>query len=178
MDMVMTVTLLMLGCVLVWVIFCCILLIRNSKHLVVDENFIANVVCEKCNTPYTVNAEDFMKSKFVKYKKTAKTKRDGIAEKKEVNYISYGKRFDCPCCGSKRFGRVENINELNRAATPVVTGLAFKCLFYMVLGGFVIILIFQLPLALAKREKQKQIDEMKQQMYEDTLENGGLDSGN
>ena len=178
MDGVITVILLMLGCVLVWVIFCCILFVRNYKCLVVYENFIANVICEKCNTHYSVNAEDFMKSKFVKYKKTAKKKRDGIAGKKDVHYISYCKRFDCPCCEKKRFGRVENINELNRTAAPMVTGLAFKCLIYMVLGGFVIMLIFQLPLAFAKRDKQKKIDEMKQQMYEATLEKSGLNIEN
>lgn len=178
MDAVMIVILCMTGCVLIWVLLCCIFLTWKAKQFAVDENFAASVVCEKCNTPYTVNAEDFMKSKFVKYKKVTRKMNEGNVNKNHIHYISYGKRFDCPCCGKKRFARVENINELNQAATPVTTGLAFKCLAYMLIGGFVIILVFQIPLAVAKRDKQKKIDEMKQQMYEDTLEKSGLDLGN
>lgn len=166
MDLLLTVTLIMVGLLLIWLIFCFIMMVKESKKIVIDEGMTGHVVCEKCNTAYDVTAAELMRGAVVKYKKVTKTEFDGAVRIKKPHYSYYAKRFTCPACGKMQFASVENLDELNTAATPLATKMLIKWSVIMAIGAAIIIIIFQIPLGIARKDKQRKIDEMKNQMYE------------
>ena len=105
---------------LAWVIFCGIQFIHHGRDVVAGADFIGHVKCEKCGTEYEVSAEEFTQSYMSKSRSVTRTKIQGGAFVNRPQYSYYAKKFQCPCCGKKRYAQVLNINEINQMMTRPV----------------------------------------------------------
>ena len=105
---------------------------------------------------------------------TTRTKITGAAFVNRPQYSYYAKKFDCPCCGKRRYAQVLNINELNDmvAGSTIKTGI--RWLIIMAAGGLIILAAAAIPLHFANRAVDKRIEELEQQRYEDFKERYGL----
>ena len=80
--------------------------IRHSRKLTADGDFVGHVRCEKCGTEYTVKAGDFNKGFMSRYRRVTRTEVHGTAFVNRHYYSYYAKKFDCPCCGKRRYAQV------------------------------------------------------------------------
>src|SRR5699024_2653085 len=98
----------------------------------------------------------------------------GAAFVNRPQYSYYAKKFDCPCCGKRRYAQVLNTNELNEmvAGSTIKTGI--RWLIIMAAGGLIILAAAAIPLHYANRAVDKRIEELEQQRYEDFKERYGL----
>lgn len=152
---------------LVWVIFCGIQFVRQSKRIVAESDFTAHVKCENCNYEYDVNAENFNRISTAKYvKKTNPQFIKGMVVK-IPQYSYYARKFQCPNCNKKAYGNVLNINEIHQISRKPVTIHSLKWLFMMFIGGAVILILTSFPMRIADEYTKKQVEDMKQDHYEE-----------
>ena len=159
---------------LVWLIFCAVQFIRHSRDVVAGADFVGHVKCEKCGTEYEVSAEEFTKSYMSKYRSVTRTKIQGGASVNRPQYSYYAKKFQCPCCGKKRYAQVLNINELNQMMTRPVLRAGIRWLILMGIGGVLILAVASIPLHFADRAREQRVEELREQQYEDFKERYGL----
>ena len=159
---------------LAWVVFCGIQFIHHGRDVVAGADFIGHVKCEKCGTEYEVSAEEFTKSYMSKYRSVTRTKIQGGASVNRPQYSYYAKKFQCPCCGKKRYAQVLNINELNQMMTRPVLRAGIRWLILMGIGGVLILAVASIPLHFADRAREQRVEELREQQYEDFKERYGL----
>lgn len=159
---------------LAWVIFCGIQFIHHGRDVVAGADFIGHVKCEKCGTEYEVSAEEFTKSYMSKYRSVTRTKIQGGASVNRPQYSYYAKKFQCPCCGKKRYAQVLNINEINQMMTRPVLRAGIRWLILMGIGGVLILAVASIPLHFADRAREQRVEELREQQYEDFKERYGL----
>ena len=159
---------------LAWVIFCGIQFIHHGRDVVAGADFIGHVTCEKCGTEYEVSAEEFTKSYMSKYRSVTRTKIQGGASVNRPQYSYYAKKFQCPCCGKKRYAQVLNINEINQMMTRPVLRAGIRWLILMGIGGVLILAVASIPLHFADRAREQRVEELREQQYEDFKERYGL----
>ena len=174
MDARFIILLIMSALLLGWVIFCGIQFFRHSKELIVYADFIGHVKCEKCGTEYEVSAEEFTKSYMSKYRSVTRTKIQGGASVNRPQYSYYAKKFQCPCCGKKRYAQVLNINELNQMITGPVLRVGIRWLILMGIGGVLILAVASIPLHFADQAREQRVEELREQQYEGFKERYGL----
>lgn len=155
---------------LVWMIFCFIGFIRQSRNMAVQEGFTAHVKCVKCKTEYEVSAEEFARSYMVRYKSVRRTKRMGPVFVNQQTYSYYAKKFRCPVCGRKRYAQILNIHELNQNMTRPVGMAGARWLLLLCLGGILILAAAGIPLQIVHMHARRQAEELRQQRYEELWE--------
>lgn len=159
---------------LAWVIFCGIQFIRHGRDLAAETGFVGHVKCEKCGTEYEVSSAEFTKSYMSKYKSVTRTKIQGGAFINRPQYSYYAKKFQCPCCGKRRYAQVLNINDLNQTMTRSVLRAGVRWLILMAVGGAFILAAASVPLYFAGRAGDQRTEELREQQYEDFKERYGL----
>ena len=159
---------------LAWIIFCGILFIRHGRDVVVGAGFVGHVKCEKYGTEYEVSSAEFTKSYMTKYKSVTRTKMQGGAYVNRPQYKYYAKKFQCPCCGKKRYAQVLNINEINQMMTRPLLRAGVRWLILMCIGGMIILAAASVPMHFADRARDQRIEELKERQYEDFKERYGL----
>ena len=159
---------------LAWVIFCGIQFIHHGRDVVAGADFIGHVKCEKCGTEYEVRAEEFTQSYMSKSRSVTRTKIQGGAFVNRPQYSYYAKKFQCPCCGKKRYAQVLNINEINQMMTRPVLRAGIRWLILMGIGGVLILAVASIPLHFADRAREQRVEELREQQYEDFKERYGL----
>ena len=159
---------------LAWVIFCGIQFIRHGRDVVAGADFVGHVKCEKCGTEYEVSAEEFTQSYMSKSRSVTRTKIQGGAFVSRPQYSYYAKKFQCPCCGKKRYAQVLNINEINQMMTRPVLRAGIRWLILMGIGGVLILAVASIPLHFADRAREQRVEELREQQYEDFKERYGL----
>lgn len=159
---------------LAWVIFCGIQFIHHGRDVVAGADFIGHVKCEKCGTEYEVSAEEFTQSYMSKSRSVTRTKIQGGAFVNRPQYSYYAKKFQCPCCGKKRYAQVLNINEINQMMTRPVLRAGIRWLILMGIGGVLILAVASIPLHFADRAREQRVEELREQQYEDFKERYGL----
>ena len=159
---------------LAWVIFCGIQFIRHSRDVVAGADFVGHVKCEKCGTEYEVSAEEFTQSYMSKSRSVTRTKIQGGAFVNRPQSSYYAKKFQCPCCGKKRYAQVLNINEINQMMTRPVLRAGIRWLILMGIGGVLILAVASIPLHFADRAREQRVEELREQQYEDFKERYGL----
>ena len=159
---------------LAWVIFCGIQFIHHGRDVVAGADFIGHVKCEKCGTEYELSAEEFTQSYMSKSRSVTRTKIQGGAFVNRPQYSYYAKKFQCPCCGKKRYAQVLNINELNQMMTGPVLRAGIRWLILMGIGGVLILAVASIPLHFADRAREQRVEELREQQYEDFKERYGL----
>lgn len=159
---------------LVWLIFCAVQFIRHSRDVVAGADFVGHVKCEKCSAEYEVSAAEFTKSYTSKYRTVTRTKVQGGAFVNRPQYRYYAKKFQCPGCGKKRYAQVLNINEINNMTTGPVLRAGARWLILMCIGGMLILAVASVPLHFADQAREKKVEELREQQYEDFKERYGL----
>ena len=159
---------------LAWVIFCGIQFIRHGRDVVAGADFIGHVKCEKCGTEYEVSAEEFTQSYMSKSRSVTRTKIQGGAFVNRPQYSYYAKKFQCPCCGKKRYAQVLNINEINQMMTRPVLRAGIRWLILMGIGGVLILAVASIPLHFADQAREQRVEELREQQYEGFKERYGL----
>lgn len=159
---------------LAWVIFCGIQFIRHGRDVVAGTDFVGHVKCEKCGTEYEVSAEEFTQSYMSKSRSVTRTKIQGGAFVNRPQYSYYAKKFQCPCCGKKRYAQVLNINEINQMMTRPVLRAGIRWLILMGIGGVLILAVASIPLHFADRAREQRVEELREQQYEGFKERYGL----
>lgn len=157
-----------------WVIFCAVKFFMQGRDLILKSGYTVRVKCEKCGTVYEAGSEELAKPGISKSRSVTRTKRIGTAFVNRPQYSYYAKKFECPCCGKRRFAQVLNINELNDMVTGATIKTGIRWLIIMAAGGLIILAAAAIPMHFANRAVDKQIEELKQQRYEDFKEQYGL----
>lgn len=158
-----------------WVIFCGIQFFRRGYKAVAKGNFKGHIRCEACGMEYEVNAEEFTKTFFVKSVQKTRTRVKNGAFINIPQYTYYARKFSCPHCGKKGYGQVLNINELQGMMRKPSIKAGIRWLIYMVLGGLLIMGIFQVPMHFANQAAQKRAEDMRQERYEDLKDRYGVE---
>lgn len=159
---------------LAWIVFCSIQFIRHGRDVAAGAGFVGHVKCEKCGTEYEVSSAEFTNSYMTKYKSVTRTKMQGGAFVNRPKYKYYAKKFQCPCCGKKRYAQVLNINEINQMMTRPVLRAGVRWLILMCIGGFLILTVASIPLHFVDRAREQRIEKLKEQQYEEFKERYGL----
>ena len=121
-----------------------------------------------------MRAEAFTKSYASKYKRATRAKMQGGAFINRPQYSYYAKKFQCPCCGKRRYAQVLNINDLNQTMTRSVLRAGVRWLILMAVGGAFILAAASVPLYFAGRAGDQRTEELREQQYEDFKERYGL----
>ena len=170
MDNEMILIIIMGAAMLIWVIFCVFFMLHRILKSAMRSEFKARVQCEKCGTVFDASAKEAMRISMTKTKSTTITRVQGAALVNRPDYISYAKKFYCKNCGKKTFGQVLNLEEIRTGLKAPVTREALKGLAMMIIGGLAIIIVMQIPMGIARMEKEKEIEQMKQQQLEQIRE--------
>ena len=109
-----------------------------------------------------------------KYSRVTRPKLQGGAVVNRPQYTYYAKKFQCPCCGKKRYAQVLNINEINQMMTRPVLRTGVRWLILMGIGGILILAVASIPLHFADRAREQRVEELREQQYEDFKERYGL----
>ncbi len=173
--MIKSILVVIMGALLLgWVIFCGIQFIRHGKRVIADGEFTGHVKCEKCGLEYDVSPEEFTRSSLVKTRSVSKTQFKGGAFVDRPRYRYFAKKFYCPGCGRMRYARVLNINELNDIMLVPSLKVGARWLAAMAIGGIIIIMIMKIPMYFADMHAEQQLEELRQEQYEDFEERYGL----
>ncbi|WP_428260593.1 hypothetical protein [Gallibacter sp. Marseille-QA0791] len=165
------VIMMMMGVLLMgWVVFCGIQFIRHSRNLVAGASFTGHVKCEKCGTEYEVSAAEFTESYASKSRTVTKTKLRGAALVNRPEYRYFAKKFYCPSCRRKRYAQVLNINEIQDVMLKPSLKAGARWLIIMCVGGIIILAVASIPMHFAEKAAQQQVEELKQQRYEEFVE--------
>lgn len=174
MDARMIITLSMGACLLVWVLFCGIGFVLRDRRNVAQSGFTAHVKCECCGTVYDVSSAEFAHSLVVKSKRISRTQMKGPAIVAKHSILYYAKRFNCPTCGKRHYAQVLNLDEIQEKTHKTLVKTGMQGIAAMVIGGILIITLFQIPIHFANKEAQRRVEEMKQQQYEQFKQDYGL----
>lgn len=99
------------GCLFIWLIVNFIITFHNIRNAK-SAGLTVQVPCEKCGTIYNVTGKEATRPAMVKYKKSSRTRIRNGAFVNTQNYSHYAKKFHCPCCDKKTYGKVLDIKEL------------------------------------------------------------------
>ena len=88
----------------------------------------------------------------------------------QPHYKYYAKKFYCPVCGKSRYARVLNINDINQAMKKPMLQSGIRWLILMMTVGLLILAATGIPMYFANKAAARQVEELKQQQYEDFLE--------
>ena len=170
MDTEVIIIIIMAAILLFWIIFCVCLMLRRISKVISRSNLKAHVQCEKCGCIFDASLKEATHSPFTKTKSTTKTKIQGGAFVNKPVYSSYAKKFHCPNCGKKTYGRVLNLEEIQDSLRVPRTKEIVKGFAMMLIGGITIVILMQIPMHFANKAKEKKIEQMRQQQYEDIKE--------
>lgn len=170
MDTEMILIIIMGAILLLWVIFCGCFTVRRIFGAASRSGFKAHIKCESCGTEFDVSAKEALRISMTKTKSTTRTRVQGAALVNRPVYSSYAKKFYCKNCGNKTFGQVLNLEEIHDSFKPPVTREVLKGFAMMIVGGLAVIIIMQIPMSIARMEKEKEIEQMKQQQLEQIRE--------
>lgn len=151
---------------LLWVIFCGCFIFHRISKATSRIGFKAHVQCEKCGFIHDVSSEEATHSYMTKFKSTTKTKIQHGAFVNQPVYSSYAKKFYCPNCGKKTYGQVLNLEEIQDIVKTPQTKELSKGLAMLVVGGLVILIFMQIPMHFAHKAREKRIEQMKEQQFE------------
>ena len=130
------------GCLLIWVVVNFIIMMHQIRK-VKSAGLTAQIQCEKCGTIYEVTGKEATRPTMVKYKKSSHTSlKQGVSVNKQ-NYSEYAKKFHCPGCNKKAYGKVLQYQELQyegQGETLRELGKGFLRIF--VGGGIIFLIMF------------------------------------
>ena len=151
---------------LLWVIFCGCFIFHRISKATSRLDFKAHVQCEKCGLIYDVSSKEATHSHMTKFKSTIKTQMQNGALVNRPVYSNYAKKFYCPNCGKKTYGQVLNLEEIQDIVKTPQTKEVCRGFIMMAVGGIVILILMQIPMYFADKAKEKRIEQMKEQQYE------------
>ena len=151
------------GCLFIWLVVNFIITLHNIRKAK-SAGLTAQVQCEKCGTIYEVTAT---RPAMVKYKKSSRTHIKNGAFVNKQNYSHYAKKFHCPCCDKKVYGKVLDIQELQYEGQDNTAKELGKGFLRMVIGCTIILILAQIPLQIGKKQREREVQQMKEQQYED-----------
>lgn len=154
-----------------WVIGVAVSFFRKMKKLQLQSGMVAHVKCEKCNTEYDVNAEEYTKTYFAKKYYVRKTRIKGVVLDNSPRYLYYAKKFQCPTCARKQYAEILNLAEITRQNRPVLLKEAIKCFTIMMVGGMIIMLLTGIPMSIAQKQAENQAEQMRKEHF---YENYGI----
>ena len=99
------------GCLFLWLVVNFIITLHNVR-IAKAAGLTVQVQCEKCGTIYEVTGKEATRPAMVKYKKSSRTHISNGSFVNTQNYSHYAKKFHCPCCDKKTYGKVLDIQEL------------------------------------------------------------------
>lgn len=170
MDIEVILIIIMAALLLFWVIFCVCFMLRRILKDAARADMKAQVQCESCGSTFEVPWKEAVHISMTKTRSTTKTKvQDGALVSKPV-YSSYAKKFYCADCEKKTFGQVLNLEEMQESIRSFIRKEACRGLVRMVAGGLAILIVMQIPMHFADHAKEKEIEQMKEQQFEDIKE--------
>ena len=104
---------------------------------------------------------------IVKYKKSSRTHISNGSFVNTQNYSHYAKKFHCPCCDKKTYGKVLDIQELQYEGQDSTIKELGKGFLRMVIGCTIILILAQIPFQIGKKQREREVQQMKEQQYED-----------
>lgn len=170
MDIRFVILFIMMIVLIGWVIFCGVQFVRSGRQIIVDANLKTRVKCEKCQMEYEVSKEELSRSGMSKSQSVTKTElHHGILVRRR-RYLYYAKKFRCPHCGKRRYAQILNLEELQAMTSPAALRTGLRWLVIMCIGGFIILILFGIPMNLAEQRHENRVEEMRQQRVEELLE--------
>ena len=154
------------GCLFVWLVVNFIITLHNVRKAKAA-GLTVQVQCEKCGTIYEVTGKEAIRPAMVKYKKSSRTHISNGAFVNTQNYSHYAKKFHCPCCDKKTYGKVLDIQELQYEGQGSTIKELGKGFLRMVIGCTIILILAQIPLQIGKKQREREVQQMKEQQYED-----------
>ena len=174
MDARIIITLIMGVFLLAWVIFCAVRFFQSAAEMTIKSGLTGHVKCEKCGTEYDVSAEEFTESYLSKSKSMTRTQISGATFVNRRTYSYFAKKFFCPCCSSRQYAQVLNINELNsRMEKPMIRN-GIRWLIFMVIGGVLIMAAMSIPMHFADRAAEQRIEKLREERVEELKERYGF----
>ena len=139
---------------------------KELEHVKLEDE-VSDVQCEKCGTIYEVTGKEATRPAMVKYKKSSRTHISNGAFVNTQNYSHYAKKFHCPCCDKKTYGKVLDIQELQYEGQDSTIKELGKGFLRMVIGCTIILILAQIPFQIGKKQREREVQQMKEQQYED-----------
>lgn len=169
------VVLIVMGILLLsWVILCFVLCMKRNKKIVENSDFDVKLKCEKCGMEYTAPAKDITKTFLSKSRSVTKTKLEGPMFINKPKYSYYSKKFFCPNCNKMEYAQVLNIDTLQEKIIKITSKSYIKCFAMMIIGGIIILIVTSIPMAVLNNIQKNKIEDLKQQQYEQFLDNYNL----
>ena len=156
------------GCLFLWLVVNFIITLHNVR-IAKAAGLTVQVQCEKCGTIYEVTGKEATRPAMVKYKKSSRTHISNGAFVNTQNYSHYAKKFHCPCCDKKTYGKVLDIQELQYEGQDSTIKELGKGFLRMVIGCTIILILAQIPLQIGKKQREREVQQMKEQQYEDLV---------
>ena len=165
------------GCLFVWLVVNFIITLHNVRKAKAA-GLTVQVQCEKCGTIYEVTGKELdtlvdtawkqaTRPAMVKYKKSSRTHISNGAFVNTQNYSHYAKKFHCPCCDKKTYGKVLDIQELQYEGQGSTIKELGKGFLRMVIGCTIILILAQIPFQIGKKQREREVQQMKEEQYED-----------
>ena len=104
---------------------------------------------------------------MIKYKKSSRTHISNGAFVNTQKYSHYAKKFYCPCCDKKTYGKVLDIQELQYEGQDSTIKELGKGFLRMVIGCTIILIHAQIPFQIGKKQREREVQQMKEQQYEE-----------
>lgn len=159
---------------LAWCVFCSVMFYRNCRNKVAEGDFPVHVKCEKCGGDYQITPEEFSRSHIVKSVSRTRTKVRGAALVNSPEYSYFAKKFRCPHCGKKAYGKIENIDEFRNLTEKTAVSYGVRWLVAMAAGGIVIMLISAVLMGIVDIGEKKRIQNLKEKRYEQFIKDYDL----
>ena len=156
------------GCLFLWLVVNFIITLHNVR-IAKAAGLTVQVQCEKCGTIYEVTGKEATRPTMVKYKKSSRTHISNGAFVNTQNYSHYAKKFHCPCCDKKTYGKVLDIQELQYEGQDSTIKELGKGFLRMVIGCTIILILAQIPFQIGKKQREREVQQMKEQQYEDLV---------
>lgn len=134
-------------CLISWVVICVIWLFSDITKTFKQSDFTYSVTCNKCGKDFDAVGED-IKGIFYKQRSVTKTVIQQAKVIKIPHYKMYSRKIFCPYCNKYRWCQINNMAEArqnNIGSSMVLVGKTFLKIF---IGGFIILALFQIPLAI------------------------------
>ena len=154
------------GCLFVWLVVNFIITLHNVRKAKAA-GLTVQVQCEKCGTIYEVTGKEATRPAMVKYKKSSRTHISNGAFVNTQKYSHYAKKFYCPCCDKKTYGKVLDIQELQYEGQGSTIKELGKGFLRMVIGCTIILILAQIPFQIGKKQREREVQQMKEEQYED-----------
>ena len=154
------------GCLFLWLVVNFIITLHNVR-IAKAAGLTVQVQCEKCGTIYEVTGKEATRPAMVKYKKSSRTHISNGSFVNTQNYSHYAKKFHCPCCDKKTYGKVLDIQELQYEGQDSSIKELGKGFLRMVIGCTIILILAQIPFHIGKKQREREVQQMKEQQYED-----------